>query len=98
MTRLPGAILLAVLAGYRRWISPLFGPHCRFHPSCSAYAMSAIGEYGAARGGWLALRRLARCQPFSRGGYDPVPARLDARAPLDDGLLAGSTHVRGAQS
>jgi putative membrane protein insertion efficiency factor len=75
MTRLPRGLLLALLAGYRRLVSPLLGPHCRFHPSCSAYAVTAITEYGALRGGWLALRRLARCQPFSRGGYDPVPAR-----------------------
>jgi uncharacterized protein len=67
--------LIALLAAYRRWLSPLMGPHCRFAPSCSAYAIEAIAAYGAARGSWLALRRLAKCQPFFTGGYDPVPIR-----------------------
>jgi putative membrane protein insertion efficiency factor len=66
-------LLLGVLAAYRRWISPLLGPHCRFAPSCSAYAIEAIAAHGAGRGSWLALRRLAKCQPFFTGGYDPVP-------------------------
>jgi putative membrane protein insertion efficiency factor len=80
MTRVPSAILLALIAGYQRWVSPLFAPHCRFHPSCSAYAAGAISEHGAVRGGWLALRRVARCQPFGRGGYDPVPSSVPSRA------------------
>lgn len=92
MSRLPSAVLLAVLSGYRRWISPLFGRHCRFHPSCSAYAVTAITEYGALAGSWLALRRLLRCQPFSRGGYDPVPPRPTTSA---DGLFSPA-HPRGA--
>ena len=50
-------------------------PHCRFHPSCSAYAIEALEVHGAARGSWLALRRLARCQPFGGFGFDPVPDR-----------------------
>jgi len=66
-------LLIGALTAYRRWISPMLGQHCRFHPSCSAYAIEAIGTRGAARGSWLALRRLARCQPFFTGGYDPVP-------------------------
>ncbi|HVU61039.1 MAG TPA: membrane protein insertion efficiency factor YidD [Mycobacteriales bacterium] len=70
------AALLAVLTGYQRWVSPLFVPHCRFHPSCSSYAMAAVAEYGALRGGWLALRRIGRCHPFHAGGYDPVPERM----------------------
>jgi uncharacterized protein len=65
--------LVAVLTAYRRWISPMFGPHCRYSPSCSAYAIEAIGTHGAARGSLMAMRRLARCQPFFTGGYDPVP-------------------------
>jgi putative membrane protein insertion efficiency factor len=67
--------LVAILAAYRRWISPMLRPHCRFEPSCSAYAIEAITTYGAIRGGWLTLRRLAKCQPFFTGGYDPVPSR-----------------------
>jgi putative membrane protein insertion efficiency factor len=78
MTRLPSKLLLLILAGYQRWISPLFGPHCRFHPSCSSYAAAAIANHGAVRGGWLAIKRLARCQPFSAGGYDPVPVSTTA--------------------
>lgn len=58
---------------YRRWISPATPPSCRFHPTCSAYALEAVERYGAGRGGWLALRRLLRCHPFHPGGYDPVP-------------------------
>lgn len=67
-------LLLRVIAGYRRWISPLLGPRCRFAPTCSAYAAEALGVHGAARGSGLALRRVLRCQPFSPGGHDPVPA------------------------
>lgn len=63
---------LAVEA-YRMTLSPLLGGHCRFEPSCSHYAEEAIARHGAARGAWLALRRLARCHPFSPAGFDPVP-------------------------
>jgi putative membrane protein insertion efficiency factor len=66
-------VLLAGLAAYRRWVSPLMPPHCRFTPSCSAYAVEAISTHGAVRGVGLTLRRLAKCQPFFTGGYDPVP-------------------------
>jgi len=67
-------LLLAALRFYRRQISPLHPPSCRFIPTCSAYAVEAIEKYGAAKGGWLALRRLLKCHPFHRGEfYDPVP-------------------------
>ncbi len=69
------AVLLALLRAYQRWVSPLFGPHCRFYPTCSAYAVIAISEHGAARGSWLAIRRLARCHPLHPGGIDLVPER-----------------------
>jgi putative membrane protein insertion efficiency factor len=72
MTRL----VLALIAGYQRLISPMLAPRCRFAPSCSTYAHEAITGHGLVRGGWLALRRVARCHPFHRGGYDPVPAPL----------------------
>lgn len=68
-------LLIATLRGYKRWISPLLGPRCRFHPTCSAYGMEAIGRFGALRGGWLTLRRLLRCHPLHPGGLDPVPPR-----------------------
>jgi putative membrane protein insertion efficiency factor len=70
-----GRVLVAVLAAYRRWISPMMGPHCRFTPSCSEYAIEAISTHGAVVGSWLAVRRLVRCQPFFAGGHDPVPLR-----------------------
>ncbi len=67
-------ILLLLIRFYRRFISPLFPPCCRFSPTCSQYALEAIGKYGALRGGYLALRRLLRCNPFYKGDYyDPVP-------------------------
>lgn len=66
-------LLLAVVRAYQVAISPMLGMHCRFAPSCSSYASEAIERHGAARGAWLALRRIARCHPFTPGGYDPVP-------------------------
>ena len=68
----------ASIAAYQRFLSPLLGANCRFYPSCSSYAREAISRYGFLRGGWLTLCRLARCQPLSRGGYDPVPAPVEA--------------------
>ena len=65
--------LLWGLRGYQRWISPLLGPRCRFSPTCSHYAVHCLCEHGLVRGGWLSLRRVARCHPFHAGGYDPPP-------------------------
>ncbi|NQV09811.1 MAG: membrane protein insertion efficiency factor YidD [Cyanobacteria bacterium] len=67
------ALLLGLIRAYRRWISPLLGPRCRFIPSCSAYGIEAIERHGPWRGGWLTLRRLLRCHPFTPCGCDPVP-------------------------
>lgn len=64
---------LGLIRFYRRGISPLLPASCRYTPTCSAYAEEAIRRYGAGRGGWLALRRLLRCQPFGGRGHDPVP-------------------------
>jgi putative membrane protein insertion efficiency factor len=64
---------VALLALYKRYLSPLLPPACRFTPTCSAYAQEAIQRHGLLRGGWLAMRRLLRCQPFHPGGFDPVP-------------------------
>ncbi len=66
-------LLILLLNGYRRFVSPLLGPRCRFYPSCSAYALEAVQVHGALRGSWLAARRLSRCHPFHAGGLDPVP-------------------------
>jgi uncharacterized protein len=63
---------IALLRGYQRWISPLIGARCKYYPSCSEYAVQAIGRYGILRGSVLAAWRLLRCNPFSHGGYDPV--------------------------
>lgn len=65
--------LTAAIRFYQKGISPFTPPSCRFHPTCSQYGMEAIEKYGAARGGWLLVRRLARCHPFCKGGFDPVP-------------------------
>ncbi len=70
---LPARAAMALIRGYRRWISPALPPACRFYPSCSAYALEAVARHGALRGSWLAVRRLVRCHPFNPGGYDPVP-------------------------
>ncbi|MCS7260995.1 MAG: membrane protein insertion efficiency factor YidD [Anaerolineae bacterium] len=66
-------IVLALIRFYQRFISPCLPPSCRFEPSCSQYGYQAIERYGVLRGGWLALKRVARCHPFHPGGYDPVP-------------------------
>ncbi len=58
---------------YRLFLSPVLPGNCRFHPSCSAYAMEALKRHGVAHGGWLAIKRIARCHPWHPGGYDPVP-------------------------
>jgi uncharacterized protein len=68
-------VLLGVLRLYRLLISPLYGQVCRFHPTCSAYALGAIERHGALLGSYLAARRLIRCHPWNAGGYDPVPER-----------------------
>ena len=67
------SIALFLLRCYKRLISPLLPPMCRFEPTCSVYTMQAVEKYGALRGSWLGIRRLARCHPFNPGGWDPVP-------------------------
>jgi len=70
---LPRRLVILPLTAWHRFVSPLFGPRCRFHPSCSQFAAEAIARHGVARGGLLGLRRLVRCHPFNEGGFDPVP-------------------------
>lgn len=70
---LPKRTLLLLIRFYRRQISPALPPSCRFSPTCSEYALEAVTKYGAIKGGYLAIRRILRCNPFHKGGYDPVP-------------------------
>lgn len=74
-TTLPAQIVIAPIRVYQRLISPLLGQICRFEPSCSRYTVEALQVHGALRGLWLGIRRIAKCQPFHAGGWDPVPAR-----------------------
>lgn len=66
-------LLLLLISFYQHWISPLKPPSCRYIPTCSEYARIAVERYGARKGGFLAIRRILRCNPFHEGGYDPVP-------------------------
>jgi putative membrane protein insertion efficiency factor len=80
-TTLGGRVLSAPIVAYRRWLSPALPPVCRFHPTCSAYALEAIAVHGPVRGFGLAVWRLLRCHPFHPGGIDPVPPRRTATTP-----------------
>jgi uncharacterized protein len=66
-------VLIMLVRMYQVGISPLLPSSCRYYPSCSAYAITALEKHGAVRGAWLAVKRIARCHPFRPGGYDPVP-------------------------
>ncbi|HEC26362.1 MAG TPA: membrane protein insertion efficiency factor YidD [Gammaproteobacteria bacterium] len=68
-------IPVSILRFYKRWISPLLGQHCRFYPTCSEYAATAIAEYGVIRGGWMSVQRVFRCNPWNEGGLDYVPCK-----------------------
>jgi putative membrane protein insertion efficiency factor len=67
------AILIALVRGYQWAISPWLGPRCRYEPTCSNYMITAVQRFGAARGGWLGVKRILRCHPWGGTGYDPVP-------------------------
>jgi len=73
MTSLPALAGIGLIKVYQFTLGSLLGGHCRFHPSCSVYGIEAIKTHGLLKGSWLALTRIARCHPFSRGGIDPVP-------------------------
>jgi uncharacterized protein len=76
--------LLALIDAYRRWVSPAMPRRCRYEPTCSAYAAESVRRFGALRGSLLAAWRLLRCNPFSHGGFDPVPDRFTLEAgPVD---------------
>ncbi|WP_152087457.1 membrane protein insertion efficiency factor YidD [Pseudoalteromonas sp. A25] len=70
---LPKTALIFIIRGYQRFISPMLGPHCRFNPTCSSYAIEAINCHGLLKGSWLAGKRILKCHPLSAGGDDPVP-------------------------
>ncbi|WP_083516534.1 MULTISPECIES: membrane protein insertion efficiency factor YidD [Aeromicrobium] len=77
-------VLVWLLRAYRFAISPLYGQVCRYYPTCSAYALEAVETHGAARGSWLAARRVCRCHPWAAGGVDPVPPRRGAQGTPED--------------
>ena len=84
-------ILIGLLKAYRFAISPLYGQVCRYHPTCSAYALEAVQTLGALRGTWLAMRRVARCHPWAAGGLDPVPPHKNRRSSTPLSSLATPT-------
>jgi putative membrane protein insertion efficiency factor len=86
-------LLLALIGAYQRWISPAFPRRCRYEPTCSAYAVQSIRRFGAARGTLLAGWRVLRCNPFSHGGFDPVPDRFTLKVgPVDPAVHHGEVH------
>jgi putative membrane protein insertion efficiency factor len=79
--RVPARLLISLIEIYRNMISPLRPPSCRFTPTCSQYAVDALRTYGLIRGTWLAVARLARCGPWHRGGWDPIPEKTTVAEP-----------------
>ncbi len=73
MKHWPANLMVLIVRGYQLFISPMLGPRCRFHPTCSHYTVEALRTHGALKGSWLSLLRLGRCHPLHPGGYDPVP-------------------------
>jgi len=86
--------LLALIDAYQRWVSPAMPRRCRYEPTCSAYTAEAIRRFGALRGALLGAWRLLRCNPFSHGGFDPVPGRFTLRAGhVDPAAHHGEVHT-----
>ena len=92
----PRNVCVVILRVYRAVISPLYGDVCRYYPSCSAYALEAIQQYGVVRGIWMGSRRIARCHPWAAGGVDDVPAREPHRHETTRfGFVTASSHGKG---
>jgi putative membrane protein insertion efficiency factor len=87
--KLPSRLVVLLLRLYRLVISPLYGPTCRFYPTCSEYALIAVERHGVLRGGWLSVRRLVRCHPWNPGGVDPVPP-LEGSAAVSESSTAAA--------
>lgn len=79
LAMLPRKAARLLIRGYQLLVSPLFPASCRFHPTCSAYALTSVERFGLLRGGWLAAKRIGRCHPWNPGGLDPVPETLPRR-------------------
>ena len=90
---LPKRVLLTIVGGYRKFVSPLLPSSCIYTPTCSRYAEIAVERFGALRGSWLAVRRILRCHPFRKGGFDPVPNSWDERK-----RVFGNSHHSGKES
>jgi putative membrane protein insertion efficiency factor len=78
----PRNVFILFIQGWRKAVSPLYGNVCRYHPSCSAYGLGAVQQFGAIKGGAMTLWRILRCNPWARGGIDDVPARMVGNVPL----------------
>jgi putative membrane protein insertion efficiency factor len=77
------SLFIGLIKAYQYLISPLLGPSCRFHPTCSHYAVEAISEYGVLKGGYLSVRRIIKCHPLHEGGHDPVPSKQEKPLNID---------------
>ena len=77
------SLFVGLIKAYQYLISPLLGPSCRFHPTCSHYAIEAISEYGVLKGGYLSVRRMIKCHPLHEGGHDPVPSKQEKPLNID---------------
>lgn len=69
-------LIVGLIQGYRYLISPILPSSCRYHPTCSMYALDALSRHGVLKGGWIALKRILRCHPWGGSGYDPVPGTM----------------------
>ena len=93
LSRLPSHVLVGLVKTYRLLLSPSLGSACRFEPSCSAYSLQALEQYGATRGSYLTLKRLVRCQPWCEGGFDPLVRPLASHDALFTPLVTSVTPI-----